>query len=556
MLATGESPIDLPFGFEDWNPVLQILFFCSTALISEDATMITAAILAGTQQIHRAVAFLGAFLGIWFGDFILFAIAWNLRSWARTSRRARRWMESHSFARYEKWFARKGWRVLVICRFLPGTRLSCFMTAGYLHMNPLVFGFTTLICAFVWALIIFAIFERVGHAYVEYLARFYQAAWLLVGIIVGGILLLKLAVSLGYKEGRRKWAVRITRWMHWEFWPGWLFYAPPFFHYMYLALRYRSLTLPTITNPGMENGGFIGESKGEILKSIARTGTPFSLPFTVLPGEESTEERLRQLEAWLSRENLTWPVILKPDVGQRGMGVRLAQNPADAEKYLQNTGSAVIAQKPAGGAREAGLFYVRKPDEEHGFLFAATEKVFPVLRGNGQDSLRELIWKDARARYQHKVFFKRFDARLDTVPAEGEEIPLVFAGNHAQGALFLDGSRWVTPKLTETIDELSRKIPGFYFGRYDIRFDTEEDLMEGRNLEIIELNGASSEATSIYDPANPVFSAWRKLFRQWRLAFEIGHHNRRQGHKPVPLHQWFRFYRDHNRKSNQYSVSD
>ena len=46
---------------------------------------------------------------------------------------------------------------------------------------------------------------------------------------------------------------------------------------------------------------------------------------------------------------------------------------------------------------------------------------------------------------------------------------------------------------------------------------------------VIELNGVTSEATSIYDPAHSLTHGWRVLMRQWRHAVEIGAENRRRG---------------------------
>lgn len=59
--------------------------------------------------------------------------------------------------------------------------------------------------------------------------------------------------------------------------------------------------------------------------------------------------------------------------------------------------------------------------------------------------------------------------------------------------------------------------------------------MAGRNLKIIELNGVTSEATHIYDPKLSLFDAYRVLFRQWRIAFEIGNLNRARGIYPASV---------------------
>jgi hypothetical protein len=52
---------------------------------------------------------------------------------------------------------------------------------------------------------------------------------------------------------------------------------------------------------------------------------------------------------------------------------------------------------------------------------------------------------------------------------------------------------------------------------------------------VLELNGVTSEATHIYDPKNSLFTAYKVLFSQWRIAFEIGEQNRRRNFAPTSL---------------------
>jgi glutathione synthase/RimK-type ligase-like ATP-grasp enzyme len=47
----------------------------------------------------------------------------------------------------------------------------------------------------------------------------------------------------------------------------------------------------------------------------------------------------------------------------------------------------------------------------------------------------------------------------------------------------------ITPELTKTINNISNNIPNFYAGRYDIGFDNFDDLKNGKNFKIYELNG-------------------------------------------------------------------
>ena len=71
-------------------------------------------------------------------------------------------------------------------------------------------------------------------------------------------------------------------------------------------------------------------------------------------------------------------------------------------------------------------------------------------------------------------------------------------------------------------------------GRYDVRTPDAEALGRGE-FRIIELNGVTSEATHIYDPRVGLVEAYRTLFEQWSIAFEIGRLNRRAGHAPARL---------------------
>jgi hypothetical protein len=164
----------------------------------------------------------------------------------------------------------------------------------------------------------------------------------------------------------------------------------------------------------------------------------------------------------------------------------------------------------------------RLPGEERGQIFAITEKVFPVLVGDGKSTLGELIAADPRARFLQEIYRRRHLERLDGIPVAGEVVRLVEAGNHAQGCLFLDGARLATPALLDQIEALSRSVPGFHVGRYDVRYSDPAAFGEGRGFRIVELNGAAAEATSVYDPSKRLLDAYRTLFRQWEIVFEAG----------------------------------
>jgi hypothetical protein len=339
-----------------------------------------------------------------------------------------------------------------------------------------------------------------------------------------------------WKWYRREVVGRMGRVTRWEFWPPWAFYPPVVMYLFYLGLKYKNLTLFTAANPAIPDGGFIGESKYEILRALERSS---SVPKTILLKPDALDERAASIESFMRREGLTFPIVLKPDAGQRGSRVSIIRCSDDIRHYLAAATDPVIAQEYVGGL-EFGVFYYRLPGEETGHIFSLTEKQIPVVVGSGTQTLEELILADDRAICMADVYCRQIAAQINTVVAKGERVQLVELGTHCRGAIFLDGSYAISPALEKAIDEIARTFEGFYFGRFDIRVPSVEDLKAGRNLKVLELNGVTSEATNIYDPQTSLLDAYKVLFRQWRIAFDIGERNWFRGARPTSLRQLLR----------------
>jgi hypothetical protein len=92
-------------------------------------------------------------------------------------------------------------------------------------------------------------------------------------------------------------------------------------------------------------------------------------------------------------------------------------------------------------------------------------------------------------------------------------------------------------------DEISQKIPNFYFGRYDIRFDDFEKIQAGKpEFAIIEINGAGAEVTHIWDSRTSLFKAWKDVMMQYALLLKIGAANRARGNKGLSLLELWQAY--------------
>lgn len=350
-------------------------------------------------------------------------------------------------------------------------------------------------------------------------------------------------------RARSKFFGWLKRWSRWEFWPPYLFYPPVVVYIAYLGIRFRSWTLFTAANPAIPAGGFVGESKHQILEQL-KSAAEWLPSFTLLACGAASQ-RLAEVEEFMRRHGLQFPVVLKPDAGQRGSGVAIVRSPEQLREYLTNSSFPAILQEYVPG-EEYGVFYYRYPGSERGRVFSVTEKRMPVLLGDGERTLEELILADDRAVCMSDFYLSKNAERTHEVPAAGERVQLVEIGTHCRGAIFLDGGDTITPALEEAIDRIAQNFDGFFFGRFDIRVPSRQDFVAGRNLKVIELNGVTSEATHIYDPKFSLFQAYRVLFEQWRIAFEIGNLNRARGVRPASLSDLFNAIPEYRRLAQDY----
>ncbi|TGL64301.1 carboxylate--amine ligase [Leptospira sarikeiensis] len=308
-----------------------------------------------------------------------------------------------------------------------------------------------------------------------------------------------------------------------EFWPTWKLYLPLIPYIVFES--FRSIRLGSLSslgfgsisaaNPAIPLGGLVGESKAQILNNIKSESV---LKFFFIPKDSKNPETILEK---MNSLGLEFPIILKPDSGQRGQGVRKIKNSFELENYLKESNVDLLVQEYHPGPFEVGIFYYRFPNEEKGRIFSITRKVFPRVTGDGISALKTLIEDHPRFKLQKEKFRARFSGIWEEVLPKGKTISLSEAGNHCQGTLFLDGSEWITPELEESIDKISFTFPGFYFGRYDIRFSSLQNFLQGKDLHIVELNGVTSESTNLYDPRFSLKERYSILFSQWKILFKI-----------------------------------
>jgi membrane protein DedA with SNARE-associated domain len=491
-----------PTGFA----LFAVLVFAAS-LVSEDLTCIGVGLLVARGRVGFAAGVAACALALWLGDLLLYA-AGRLLDLSRLRTRA---------------VLGAGPLWILASRFLPGARLPSYLAAGALRYPLGSFAFWLAAGTVLWTPLVVG-----GAAGLGGLAR---ERWALVPAALLVFAAARLAPRVATWRGRRLLLGAWRRARHWEFWPRWALYGPLVPWLAWLALRHRGLRVVTAVNPAMPAGGLLGEAKQPILAALAASAPELVARTALLPRGAPPAARAERVRAFLREHALDFPVVLKPDVGERGSGVAIARDDTELCIALEQRRGDLLVQEYVPGV-EAGLFYVRRPGEPHGRLTGITEKRMIAVTGDGASTLEELILRDDRAVCLAPVHLARHAASLARVAAAGERVPLVEVGTHSRGALFLDGASLATPALEEAVDRLSRGYPGFHLGRYDVRAASIEALRAGR-FRVVELNGLTAEPTHVYDPRYGVRHAWRALAAQWRTAFEIGAANRAAGATPA-----------------------
>lgn len=362
------------------------------------------------------------------------------------------------------------------------------------------------------------------------------------------VIVARLSATLNGWHGRSR-AERVAAPV--EILPKWALFTPITLQWLWLGLKYGSVTLPSAVNPGIETGGLVGESKMSCLALIAPEFHDWLAPtILVHPGEDPEHAR--------ERAGLPYPVIAKPDIGWCGYGVRRIADAEALSCYAAAfpAGHAFMLQRFIDAPHEAALLYIRRPGDARGRVAALTIRHLPQVTGDGAATVEALIVADPRMRRNARIYRNSLSEDvLEHVPAAGERVPLASIASIRAGGRYEDGDALITQALEDAVDALSRSMAGFHYGRFDVKFASVEALRQGR-FTILEVNGAGAEAIQFWDPKYAFLDTFRGVFAKQRDLFALGAEMRRRGHRPIGWRALVRAHLKQRRLIKSYPASN
>ena len=337
----------------------------------------------------------------------------------------------------------------------------------------------------------------------------------------------------------------LPKFLKWEFWPFWFFYIPVYFLIVIHALRSRTLSYFMLTNPGMRMGGFSSYSKYDILRQLDEKYLPRTILFNHLP---STKEILSAMET----QGLSFPIILKPDEGERGWKVEKITDEESITQYLINAPDKLLMQEFVALPEEYGVMYYKFPFQKSGMISSVMKREFLTVTGDGRTTLLELFLQNERCHYHLARLRKKFHDELDLVLEEGKEKVLEEIGNHNRGTTFLNTNHLICLELVKVFDEVSSTLNEWYFGRFDVRTLSYDEMLKG-NFKVVEVNGVNSEPAHIYDPDMKILKAYHDLFKHWNIIFRISRENKKRGFKQDKTANMIKRVREHLKVKRDHS---
>lgn len=305
--------------------------------------------------------------------------------------------------------------------------------------------------------------------------------------------------------------------------PVWLWYC----------IRSGSYWFFTAANPNITFGGYKGEGKMESYDQLPKGTYPMTLLIKPRSNLESVLERVRE-------SGIQYPLVVKPDIGMKALMFRKIDHSEHLALYHRTMTVDYLIQEYVAHPNEGSLFYYRHPNDDHGKISGFCRKESPVVMGDGHSTLEQLIGQHPEVRYRPEKILNAHRGRLDEVLPKGEEFVLSDAANRLTGGKLTNLKNEIDESLMTVFDNIS-KHAGYYYGRYDIKYNSVEELKRGESFSILEFNGCGAGPQHMYHSGLNLFQGIGVLFQHWQAMFRIARAHRKLGVKKWKFNDGWRF---------------
>lgn len=528
--------------------VLMLVILVCT-FVAEDPTCLASGLLVAQGLIEFVPATLACLIGIFIGDSALYLIG---RFLGRPVLRKPpfKWIISEQEVdRMSDWFDKnpKGFALIVSSRFIPGSRVPTFVAAGIMRLNMVKLIILFFIAAAVWTPPLILLAEKVGAGVIDKFKEWHHnAAWIVIGAIVGLWLLTHYILPAFTWRGRRRHVMTRRQWTRHEFWPRFILAIPPTLHFLWLSIVHRSFTLFTLANRGLgADGGdpngskfdhyttFFRETKNALVAAV-------SVKTIFVPANETLENRFEKVLSLMDENGIAFPCVMKPDIGDGGVGVCVVRSREHLRNWLEVNPDDAVLQEFVGG-NEYEVVWSRRPNRAAGRIQTVVQKDFVVIKGDGERKLEELIWADDRGVSNGKLFSKLNFRDATRVLKAGETYALAPIGSRIKGANFVSRPELRAGTLADVLDRLADACGNVHYLVFDIRAVDDAALASGNGIRITGIKGAGATASTIFDGYVRMGAAYSRAFRQMNYCFAIGAEIR-DDHSAKPAISAFRLF--------------
>ena len=335
------------------------------------------------------------------------------------------------------------------------------------------------------------------------------------------------------------WKRTLEKISNWELWPFELRYSLITPVWAWYCLRSRSLWFFTPSNPTITFGGFEGEDKREMYDQLPKELYPKTI--YLHPSDD-----FAFVQQQVAQQEFTYPFIVKPDVGMKGLLFRKIDTQEELNTYHKMMPFNYLIQELVDYPLEISVFYYRYPGRDKGVITGFIQKELMDVVGNGYSTLWELISVHPKARHRSEEMRVKHKDNLHTVIPAGARYILTYAANLNRGARFTNLQHLIDDDLLAVFDRLSHQTT-FYYGRYDIKCASIEDLKRCKNFSILEFNGSGAEPNHVYNTGFTLFQAYKVFLMHWKVLYRISRINARAGHPYWSFTKGWRFLQQSKR---------